>query len=79
MNLFPLYLSAHVLLVFPGKDDDTWIFFGLSRASWTVLSPTEEILSDTTAWENFKLFSQSGSRAMKGCLRELVSSCDDQG
>lgn len=79
MNLFPLCLSAHMGLVCSGKPDDRRIFFCVSRASWAVLSLTEEILSDAAARENLKLFSQSGSAAMKGCLCELVSSCDDKG
>lgn len=48
MKLFPLYLSAHLGLLFSGKPDDRQIFFCVSR-TWTVLSLTEEILSDAAA------------------------------
>lgn len=51
--------------------DERQIFFHVSFASWAVLFLTKEILSEAAAWEFFKLFSQSGSVAMKTCLCEL--------
>lgn len=67
-----MYLSVHMRQLLSGKPDDRHIFL-------CVLSLNEEILSEAAAWEKLKLFSQSGSIAMRDCLCELVCSCDDQG
>lgn len=79
MNIFLLYLSVLMGLVLSGKlmiDKSISVFL---VPLLTVLSLAEEILSsDVAVLESLKLFSQSGSAPMKGCLRELVSSCDDK-